>query len=36
MIIDNAPLFDLLDRSEAAETDEVIVQAAVPYARRLR
>jgi hypothetical protein len=36
MIIDDAPLFDLLDRSKAAQTDEVVVQAAVPEARRLR
>jgi len=35
MIIDHRPLFDLLDRSKAPETDIVIVQAAISYARGL-
>jgi hypothetical protein len=35
MIIDHRPLFDLLDRSKAAETDIIIVQAAISYARGL-
>src|SRR5271168_2935452 len=35
MIIDNAPLFNFLQRSKAAETGEVIVQAAISDARRL-
>jgi hypothetical protein len=35
MIIDNPPLFDLLQRSEATETSEVIVEAAISDARRL-
>jgi hypothetical protein len=34
-IIGNSPLFDLLERSEAAETGKVIVQAAISYARGL-
>ena len=34
-IIDNAPLFDLLERSKAAEAGKVIVQAAISYARGL-
>jgi hypothetical protein len=35
MIIDNAPFFDLLQRPKAAETCQVIVQAAIAYARGL-
>jgi hypothetical protein len=35
MIIDKTPLFNLLQGSKAAETDEVIVQAAISDARRL-
>jgi hypothetical protein len=35
MVIDNPPLFDLLQRAEAAETGVVIVEAAVAHARRL-
>jgi hypothetical protein len=35
MVIDNPPLFDLLQRAEAAETGIVIVEAAVSDARRL-
>jgi len=35
MIIDDAPFFDLLQRSKAAEAGEVIVQAAISYARGL-
>ena len=34
-IIDNAPLFDLLEGSKAAEAGKVIVQAAISYARGL-
>jgi hypothetical protein len=34
--IDEAPLFDLLQRSKTAEAGEIIVQAAISYARRLR
>jgi len=34
-VIDNPPLFDLLQRAEAAETGIVIVEAAVSDARRL-
>jgi hypothetical protein len=35
MVIDDAPLFDLLQRAKAAETSVVIVEAAIAYARRL-
>lgn len=35
MIIDNTPLFNLLQGSKATETGEVIVQAAISDARRL-
>jgi hypothetical protein len=35
MIIDNPPFFDLLQRSKAAEARQVIVQAAISYARGL-
>jgi len=35
LVIDDAPFFDLLQRSKAAETGKVIVQAAISYARRL-
>jgi hypothetical protein len=34
-IIYNAPLFDLLERSKAAEAGKVIVQAAISHARGL-
>ena len=36
LIIDNPPLFDLLQGSKAAETGKVIVQAAISYARGFR
>jgi hypothetical protein len=32
-IVDNRPFFDLIQGSKAAQTGEVIVQAAIPYAR---
>jgi hypothetical protein len=35
MIIGNAPFLDLLQGTEAAEAGEVIVQAAISYARGL-
>jgi hypothetical protein len=35
MIIDQRPVFDLLQGSKAAETDIIIVQAAISYARGL-
>jgi hypothetical protein len=35
MIIDKRPLLDLLESSKAAETDVIIAQAAIPYARGL-
>jgi hypothetical protein len=35
MVIDHPPLFDLLQRSEAAETGVVIVEAAISHTRRL-
>jgi hypothetical protein len=35
MIVDQRPFLDLLDRSKAAETDIIIVQAAISYARGL-
>jgi hypothetical protein len=35
MIIGDSPLLDLLQRSKATEADEVIVQAAISYARGL-
>jgi hypothetical protein len=35
MMVDNRPLFDLLDRAKAAQTDIIIVQAAISYARGL-
>ena len=35
MIIDYPPFFDLLQGSKAADADEVIVQAAISYARGL-
>jgi hypothetical protein len=35
MIIDSAPFFDLLQGSKAAEADQIIVQAAISYARGL-
>jgi hypothetical protein len=35
MIIDNPPLFDLLQGSKAAEAGKTIVQAAISYARGL-
>jgi hypothetical protein len=34
-IIDDAPFFDLLQRSKAAEAGEIVVQAAVSNARGL-
>ncbi len=34
MVIDSPPLFDLLQRAEAAETGIVIVEAAISHARR--
>jgi hypothetical protein len=34
-IIHNSPLFDLLERSKAAEAGKVVVQAAISYARGL-
>ena len=34
-IVNNSPLFDLFERSKAAEAGKVIVQAAISYARRL-
>jgi hypothetical protein len=33
IIIDNSPFLDLLQGSKAAETGEVVVQAAISYAR---
>jgi len=33
-VIDNPPLFDLLQRSKAAEADKVVVEAAIAYTRR--
>jgi hypothetical protein len=33
MIIDHRPFFDLLQSAKAAETDVIIVQAAISYAR---
>jgi hypothetical protein len=35
MIVDDSPVFDLLERSKAAKADEVVVQAAIADARRL-
>jgi hypothetical protein len=35
MIIDHRPVFNLLQGSKAAETDIIIVQAAISYARGL-
>jgi hypothetical protein len=35
MIIDDAPFFDLFQGSKAADADEVVVQAAIAYARGL-
>ncbi len=35
MIVDNAPFFDLIQGSKAAEAGQVIVQAAISYARGL-
>jgi hypothetical protein len=35
MNIDNPPFFDLLQGSKAADANEVIVQAAISYARGL-
>jgi hypothetical protein len=35
MVIGNRPFFDFFERSKAAEAVQVIVQAAVSYARRL-
>jgi hypothetical protein len=35
MVIGEPPLFDLLQRAKAAETSEVIVEAAISNARRL-
>jgi hypothetical protein len=35
MIIDDAPVFDLVERPKATDADVVIVQAAISYARRL-
>jgi hypothetical protein len=35
LVVDNAPLFDLLQRSKASETDKVVVEAAISHARRL-
>jgi hypothetical protein len=34
--VDKPPFFDLLDRSKAAETDEIVIQTAISYARGLR
>ena len=34
-IVNNSPLFDLFERSKAAEAGKVIVQAAISYARGL-
>jgi hypothetical protein len=36
MHIDEPPFFDLFQRSKTAEASEIIVQAAISYARRLR
>ena len=35
MVIDNPPFFDLLQRAKAAETGQVVVEAAISDARRL-
>jgi hypothetical protein len=35
MIIDSPPFFDLRQGSKAAEADELIIQAAISYARGL-
>jgi hypothetical protein len=35
MIIDDAPIFDLVERAEASNADVVVVQATISYARRL-
>jgi hypothetical protein len=35
MTIGNSPLFDFLQRSKAAKTDDIIVEAAISDARRL-
>jgi len=35
MSVDNAPFFDLIQGSKAAEAGQVIVQAAISYARGL-
>jgi hypothetical protein len=34
MIIDDAPFLDLIQGSKAADADEVVIQAAIAYARR--
>jgi hypothetical protein len=33
VIVDNSPFFDLFQGSKAADADEVVVQAAIAYAR---
>jgi hypothetical protein len=33
MIVGNSPILDFLQGSKAAEADEAVVQAAIPYAR---
>jgi hypothetical protein len=33
IIVDQAPLLDFLDRTETSETGEIIIQAAIAYAR---
>jgi hypothetical protein len=35
MIIDDPPFLDFLERSKAAKAGEVVIQAAIPYARGL-
>jgi hypothetical protein len=35
IVTDNTPLFDFFHAPKAAEADEVIIQAAISYTRRL-
>jgi hypothetical protein len=35
IVADNPPLFDLFHAPKAAEADEIIIQAAISYTRRL-
>jgi hypothetical protein len=35
MIIDDAPIFDFVERPKASNADVVVIQAAISYARRL-